>query len=211
MYHSACTPRERDRLRQIVLEDMGWKIYRVWSTDWIKDRHTEGERLLAAIEKAINNYHEISPASRNITNDKVADFLDITTVSVNENIREGVQQKFTAIRSPYYGRNVKDVAIKDIAVTMAKVVMANFGFDKIGIFKETALYGYGWERQGSSIKTKFEKVYSLLLEQNFFEEGLDGKIKFINKSDNNKITCSKCGETNEKGDTFCGKCGNKIN
>ncbi len=55
-YHSARTARERDRLRQDVLENMGWKIYRIWSTDWIKDPITEGAKLVAAIEEAIAGY-----------------------------------------------------------------------------------------------------------------------------------------------------------
>lgn len=57
-YHSARTARERDRLRQTVLEDIGWKIYRIWSTDWIKDPLTEGRKLLNAINKAISEYTE---------------------------------------------------------------------------------------------------------------------------------------------------------
>lgn len=52
-YHSSRTARERDRLRQAVLEDMGWTIYRIWSTDWIKDQKTEEEKLINAIEKAL--------------------------------------------------------------------------------------------------------------------------------------------------------------
>ncbi len=55
-YHSARTARERDRLRQTVLEDIGWTIYRIWSTDWIKDTKNEGNKLLEAVEKAISNY-----------------------------------------------------------------------------------------------------------------------------------------------------------
>lgn len=55
-YHSAKTARERDRLRQDVLEQMGWRIYRIWSTDWIKDPVTEGSRLIEAIENALKNY-----------------------------------------------------------------------------------------------------------------------------------------------------------
>jgi very-short-patch-repair endonuclease len=55
-YHSARTARERDRLRRDVLENMGWKIYRIWSTDWIKDPITEGANLIAAINDAISNY-----------------------------------------------------------------------------------------------------------------------------------------------------------
>ncbi len=52
-YHSSRTARERDRLRQAVLEDMGWSIYRIWSTDWIKDQKTEEEKLINAVEKAL--------------------------------------------------------------------------------------------------------------------------------------------------------------
>lgn len=50
-YHSSRTARERDRLRQSVLEGMGWKFYRIWSTDWIKDTNTEKEKLLQAIKE----------------------------------------------------------------------------------------------------------------------------------------------------------------
>lgn len=60
-YHSARTARERDRLRQAVLEDMGWTIYRIWSTDWIKDPITEGNRLLQTVEAAIRE-SEIIPS-----------------------------------------------------------------------------------------------------------------------------------------------------
>ena len=52
-YHSSRTARERDRLRQIVLEDMGWTIYRIWSTDWIKNLKSEEEKLVKAIDTAL--------------------------------------------------------------------------------------------------------------------------------------------------------------
>lgn len=69
-YHSAKTARERDRLRQDVLENMGWKIYRIWSTDWIKDPITEGQKLVEAIENAIANYGIDEDAIQlNVTNE----------------------------------------------------------------------------------------------------------------------------------------------
>lgn len=58
-YHSSRTARERDRLRQTVLEDMGWTIYRIWSTDWIKDQRTEEQKLVAAVEKALGHAVDI--------------------------------------------------------------------------------------------------------------------------------------------------------
>ena len=38
---------------------MGWKLYRVWSTDWIKDPKNEGLKLLSAIDNAIKTDKEI--------------------------------------------------------------------------------------------------------------------------------------------------------
>jgi very-short-patch-repair endonuclease len=55
-YHSARTARERDRLREDVLKLRGWRIHRIWSTDWIRHRPIAMERLLAAVNNAIENY-----------------------------------------------------------------------------------------------------------------------------------------------------------
>lgn len=52
-YHSSRTARERDRLRQEMLENMGWTIYRIWSTDWIKDSKSEEDKLITAVENSL--------------------------------------------------------------------------------------------------------------------------------------------------------------
>ena len=51
-YHSARSARDRDRLRQEVLEKLGWRIHRVWSTDWFRAPQRELRRLVDAIEEA---------------------------------------------------------------------------------------------------------------------------------------------------------------
>jgi very-short-patch-repair endonuclease len=51
-YHSALWARERDRLRQQVLERLGWRIYRIWSTDWFYRRADQLAKLKAALESA---------------------------------------------------------------------------------------------------------------------------------------------------------------
>lgn len=53
-YHSALWARERDRLRQDVLEHLGWRFHRIWSTDWFYDRKRQIDRLRAALEAARN-------------------------------------------------------------------------------------------------------------------------------------------------------------
>ena len=53
-YHSARSARDRDRLRQGVLESLGWRFHRIWSTDWFRNPGKETERAVAAIEAARN-------------------------------------------------------------------------------------------------------------------------------------------------------------
>ena len=52
-YHSSKNARDRDRLRQEVLERMGWKFYRIWSTDWFWNKSEEQRLLLEAVKKAV--------------------------------------------------------------------------------------------------------------------------------------------------------------
>jgi len=51
-YHSALWARERDRLRQDVLQHLGWRFHRIWSTDWFYNRRTEINRLRDALDAA---------------------------------------------------------------------------------------------------------------------------------------------------------------
>ncbi|MBY0276572.1 DNA helicase, partial [Candidatus Binatia bacterium] len=52
-YHSAPTARDRDRLRQQQLEELGWRFHRIWSTDWFLHREDEIDRAVRAYERAV--------------------------------------------------------------------------------------------------------------------------------------------------------------
>ena len=49
-YHSAKSARDRDRLRQEILENLGWQVHRIWSTDWF--RNPDGQ--MAAVFKKLD-------------------------------------------------------------------------------------------------------------------------------------------------------------
>jgi very-short-patch-repair endonuclease len=51
-YHSAATARDRDKLRQMVLERLGWRVHRIWSTEWWTNPQREQARLHAALTAA---------------------------------------------------------------------------------------------------------------------------------------------------------------
>ena len=56
-YHSAQSARDRDRLRQQVLEGLGWRIHRIWSTDWFRTLNHELRKTAEAIEEAKVHTH----------------------------------------------------------------------------------------------------------------------------------------------------------
>lgn len=48
-YHSQRSARDRDRLRQQVLEELGWNIKRIWSTDWVKTPDRIADEIVQAV------------------------------------------------------------------------------------------------------------------------------------------------------------------
>ena len=54
-YHSSKSARDRDRLRQDILESLGWNIYRIWSTDWFADSKREMAKLVERIQELIES------------------------------------------------------------------------------------------------------------------------------------------------------------
>ena len=55
-YHSALSVRDRDRLREAVLRDLGWDIYRIWSTDWFEDADRELKKLMEYIASRLEAF-----------------------------------------------------------------------------------------------------------------------------------------------------------
>lgn len=52
-YHSSRCARDRDRLREQVLEERGWRLHRIWSTEWFYNNAAVRRELFAAVEAAL--------------------------------------------------------------------------------------------------------------------------------------------------------------
>ena len=48
-YKSCHSTRDRDRLRQSVLEGLGWNLHRIWSTDWFRSREQEVSKVIEKV------------------------------------------------------------------------------------------------------------------------------------------------------------------
>lgn len=58
MYHSSAYARERDKIRQSVLEGLGWTLFRVWSTDWWTNRSKALEEMHTALTQHLRKVRE---------------------------------------------------------------------------------------------------------------------------------------------------------
>lgn len=80
-YHSSVSARDRDRLRQDILEKGGWKFYRIWSSNWFRSRGQEIQKLKTAITEAIQFANEenipgINEIAKEHTSDAVISIAD---------------------------------------------------------------------------------------------------------------------------------------
>ena len=62
-YHSSATARDRDKVRQAVLEGLGWTILRIWSTEWFRDPIGVTERVHAELERVLEKDRELRASS----------------------------------------------------------------------------------------------------------------------------------------------------
>lgn len=69
-YHSSRSARDRDRLRQEILESRGWNIYRIWSTDWFHRRSVQEAKLLDYLSEILAG---AQPPKKEVDNKKFSD------------------------------------------------------------------------------------------------------------------------------------------
>lgn len=83
-YYMARTVRDREHLRAAVLERMGWKMYRVWSTEWIRNPEAEKERLMTFIQDALLHHGEKMPTE--IPDDNAEDLVGTEVLKPNKSV-----------------------------------------------------------------------------------------------------------------------------
>ena len=72
-YHSSATARDRDKVRQAVLEGLGWTILRVWSTDWFQHSFDVADRLHGKLEQLLAEDREVRATIENEADEQAAE------------------------------------------------------------------------------------------------------------------------------------------
>ncbi|OFA33542.1 hypothetical protein BAE46_00750 [Glaciecola punicea] len=103
-YHSNKSTRDRDRVRQGVLEDLGWNIKRIWSTDWFKNPDAELKPIIDELNRIATPFSNAVTAVKvtcNVESSLELDSfkLERTIVSESEIKDELAQDEASSIQS----------------------------------------------------------------------------------------------------------------
>lgn len=125
-YHSSRTARDRDRLRQQILAQRGWRIHRVWSTSWYRNPEVERRRLWEAVQTALDlasrppneptqkiekpmeppQYVEVSRSPKSILS-VAADAAEVICLP---------PYQFASLKKPFTGENLTNIIVKVVKV-----------------------------------------------------------------------------------------------
>jgi very-short-patch-repair endonuclease len=129
-YHRARSARDRDRLRQEVLEGLGWRLHRIWSTDWFRNPAKETDRLLSAIRDAEKRTGALRSEDLEEEPDEVespsptVDESELMREAGEENAEPGTEYEECSLAVPY-GRDLLDLSIAEIGRLALAVVEAS--------------------------------------------------------------------------------------
>ena len=130
-YHSSKLSRDRDRLRQEILENLGWKFHRIWSTDWYHNRSSAKKRLVKTIEETIENKDNIKIAKK-IESDSEP---EIIVKPRGESMQEELDNYFTNyIYFTPYGDNYLDKSMLKSFINCESPVHIDDMYDCLKVF-----------------------------------------------------------------------------
>ena len=164
-YHSAPAARDRDRLRQNVLEGLGWRIHRVWSTSWVRDPGKE----IAAIERSLDEARAVSALDAesrlkgiDIPNEPDVDPEDPSPHDPSRRLDPHEQTPLFDVyqEAPLADISIGDELISDVPRTMTALVRRVVEVEApvhIDLLVERIRNRYGLRRAGNAIRDRIER------------------------------------------------------
>jgi len=172
-YHSSATARDRDRLRQQVLEGLGWRIHRVWSTEWFRQPDSATRKLLDAIERAQTGRMEPTFHKPSRVTQSPLDFPQEPPGDANEppngfsaapyhayaNTATRASEPFYVARTGTLARLVKDIVAFEGPIHRKELIRRVAGV-------------YGFSRVGNKIEKKVNQaIHSAVLHKTIVKQG----------------------------------------
>ena len=167
-YHSSATARDRDRLRQEVLELLGWQIVRIWSTDWMRDPEGQIRRVVEAYDRRLNAPSETAaPATRGDSDDCPVDEQPVVTSQNGP--------RLLSMPTATYQRivDVPSSVIKDLVLSL----LETYGVTDQTQLAVSVARQLGFQRTGAKIRERIERCVESLLSDKKILRTEDGALK----------------------------------
>ncbi|MBU2957820.1 DUF3320 domain-containing protein [Paracoccus sp. C2R09] len=145
-YHGSATARDRDKVRQAVLEGLGWTILRVWSTDWFRHPRAVADRIHEALSEHLARDRACRAARKAETGAAPADAGGVTP---------DPERFFEAGYQPVLTRIIADILAEEAPIAL----------DRLAARIATA---HGWPRAGDRIQ---DRVRSAMEPAHLHREG----------------------------------------
>ena len=174
-YHSSRSARDRDRLRQEVLEGLGWRLHRIWSTDWYRSPEKEIERVMLAIQKAKEEFKNAIILSSQ-ANEKITDTTRIHAIKRSTIKHEEIHDDVSGV--PYTkanltlrlnGKELHELSAQVLYEYVEKVVQKESPVHRSEVMRRIT-EGAGLKRAGSRIQQAVDNAISLGLQQQRINE-----------------------------------------
>ncbi len=177
-YHSSRSARDRDILRQEILQGMGWKLHRIWSTEWFKNREMAVSLLIENVNRAIKGDL--------ITEKKIKESVVADSEKDEELKAVPLKKSHTGIEYVKSKARCKREIIMDLKkVYQFADIIANIVHDEGPIHVDLALERVkelaGVARAGSNIQTNFKKAVNLAVKNGEITHTKEDK-GFLHKS-----------------------------
>ncbi len=142
-YHRGATARDRDRLRQSVLEGLGWAILRIWSTDWWTNADREAARLHSSLRALLDLRRRQREAETARPREAIA--------SGAEPAPAPAEQPEVAVADPalFY-----DASYRPRLAALLATTLAELGPLREDVLAQIVARAHGFERTGGDIRAR---------------------------------------------------------
>lgn len=161
-YHRSASARERDRLRQDILESKGWQIHRIWSTDWYRNPERELAKAIQAIEEAKNKKFE-KLQSNNGSHPEIIINRPINEEIVNGDVNLFKLEPYQIAELPqFYFSDIGEVSDSQIKKLIFSLLEIESPIHQEEVIKRVS-NALGFYRTGHNIKSKLSAVIDYLV------------------------------------------------
>jgi len=96
-YHSSPSARDRDRVRHIILENLGWNLIRIWSTDYFINPDNVIDRVHYQLEALLEEKRESQKRQEEVVSEEeMVDSIDMEEDEFVEEVKPEEQSSFPA-------------------------------------------------------------------------------------------------------------------